>query len=66
MLLTGERIIKGEPSTWKWEKWNGLIQLLIREMLRKGVDLASIKTLDSIQELEAIGCVKTSYVIGKY
>ena len=59
LLLTGERPIKGVPSTWQWEKWNGLIHLLIRDKLRQGIDLTSIKTLESLQDLEAVGCVET-------
>ena len=35
LLATGEDKIVGAPSTWKWQKWNGIIQSEIRKALRE-------------------------------
>jgi len=40
---TGDLEIQGAPSTWRWQFWNGRIQMKIRDLLADGVDLRSIK-----------------------
>lgn len=34
LLSTGDRMIWGKPSTHHWQKWNGLIQMQIRDEVR--------------------------------
>ncbi|EKX46355.1 hypothetical protein GUITHDRAFT_107963 [Guillardia theta CCMP2712] len=34
LLTTGDKIIWGKPSTHLWQKWNGLIQMRIRDEIR--------------------------------
>ena len=45
LLETGEKEITGSPSTWEWSKWNGLIQMKIRELLQGGVCLADVEKM---------------------
>merc|ERR1712012_1339702 len=40
---TGDLEIQGAPSTWRWQFWNGRIQMKIRDLLADGVDLRSIE-----------------------
>ena len=42
---TGDYELVGGPSTWEWSKWNGLIQMKIRKMVREGTDLSSVKNI---------------------
>ena len=46
LLATGDDELVGGPSTWEWSKYNGLIQMAIRRMIRENVDLSSISVLD--------------------
>ncbi|EKX42824.1 hypothetical protein GUITHDRAFT_111195 [Guillardia theta CCMP2712] len=34
LLTTGDKLIWGKPSTHEWQKWNGLIQMRIREEIQ--------------------------------
>jgi len=45
LLETGEKEMTGGPSTWQWSKWNGLIQMKIRELLQEGVCLADVENM---------------------
>ena len=48
---TGELELVGGPSTWQWSKWNGLIQMKIRSMVKEGRDLGSVQSITK-KELE--------------
>jgi predicted NAD-dependent protein-ADP-ribosyltransferase YbiA (DUF1768 family) len=48
---TGELELVGGPSTWEWSKWNGLIQMKIRSMVKEGRDLGGMKSITR-EELE--------------
>jgi len=50
---TGDSELVGGPSTWEWSKWNGLIQMKIRSMLKEGRDLESVQGM-SKEELENV------------
>eukprot|EP00092_Neocalanus_flemingeri_P050433 GFUD01058298.1.p1 GENE.GFUD01058298.1~~GFUD01058298.1.p1 ORF type:complete len:179 (+),score=52.10 GFUD01058298.1:82-618(+) len=50
---TGELELVGGPSTWEWSKWNGLIQMKIRSLVKEGKDLGSVEKI-SMNELENI------------
>ena len=43
LLETGDLEITGGASTWQWSKWNGLIQMKIRDLLQQGVNLEEVK-----------------------
>ena len=45
LLETGELEIIGGASTWQWSKWNGLIQMKIRDLLQQGVNLDEVKKM---------------------
>lgn len=49
----------GGASTWDWSKWNGLIQLWIRKMIRRGEDLGKVLGV-SLAELEACAVAPTA------
>ena len=51
LLETGGREITGSPSTWQWSKWNGLIQMKIRDLLQQDVCLADVEKM-SLKSLE--------------
>ena len=51
LLETAEREITGSPSTWQWSKWNGLIQMKIRDLLQQDVCLADVEKM-SLKSLE--------------
>lgn len=36
LLSTDDSIIWGKPSTHQWQKWNGIIQMIIRDEIRNG------------------------------
>jgi hypothetical protein len=42
LLDTGDAELQGGPSTWKWSKYNGLIQMKLRRQLREGIDLRQV------------------------
>ena len=48
---TGDFDLVGGPSTWEWSKWNGLIQMKIRKMIKEGRDLGSMENITK-EELE--------------
>jgi len=52
LLETGKQEIKGGASTWQWSKWNGLIQMKIRDLLQQGISLEDVTTmsLDSLEQ----------------
>ena len=50
---TGELELVGGPSTWEWSKWNGLIQMKIRSMVKERMDLGSVQSI-SLKELEDV------------
>lgn len=54
LLETGEREITGGPSTWQWKKWNGLIQMKIRDLLRQEIKLEEVQNM-SMASLERLG-----------
>ena len=64
LLGTGDNKIVGMQSTWMWEKWNGLIQMLIRQKLKEGVDLKSIQTVSSREwsEIESLYMKRASAI----
>eukprot|EP01036_Dinobryon_divergens_P031903 gene31903-41393_t len=64
LLDTGDKRIVGMQSTWEWEKWNGLIQMLIRQKLKEGVDLQSIETVTSKEwnEVQLLSCNRTNKI----
>jgi predicted NAD-dependent protein-ADP-ribosyltransferase YbiA (DUF1768 family) len=43
---TGEMRIDGGASTWEWQKWNGLIHMLLRQKIKQGVDLQAEASRD--------------------
>ena len=45
LLETGDLEIRGGASTWQWSKWNGLIQMKIRDLLQQGVNLDEVKKM---------------------
>ena len=45
LLETGDLEILGGASTWQWSKWNGLIQMKIRDLLKQGVNLDEVKKM---------------------
>ena len=45
LLDTGDQEIIGGASTWQWSKWNGLIQMKIRDLLKQEINLADVKTM---------------------
>ena len=45
LLETGDLEITGGASTWQWSKWNGLIQMKIRDLLQQGVNLEEVKKM---------------------
>ena len=45
LLETGDLEITGGASTWQWSKWNGLIQMKIRDLLQQGVNLDEVKKM---------------------
>ena len=45
LLETGDLELSGGASTWEWSKWNGLIQMKIRDLLQKGVNLEEVKKM---------------------
>ena len=54
LLDTGDQEIIGGASTWQWSKWNGLIQMKIRDLLKQEINLADVKTM-SRDDLERDG-----------
>ena len=50
---TGEFELVGGPSTWQWSKWNGLIQMKIRSLVKEGRDLGTVKSITK-KELEDV------------
>ena len=50
---TGEMELIGGPSTWQWSKWNGLIQMKIRNLVKEGTDLGSVQNITK-KELEDV------------
>lgn len=46
LLSTGRAELRGEASTWQWEKWNGRIQMAIRKQLQQGQDLSKVTQLE--------------------
>ena len=51
LLETGDLAITGGASTWQWAKWNGLIQMKIRDLLQQGINLDEVKKMpmDSLE-----------------
>jgi predicted NAD-dependent protein-ADP-ribosyltransferase YbiA (DUF1768 family) len=45
LLETGSAVLTGGPSTWQWSKWNGLIQMKIRQQLQDGIDIRDINNM---------------------
>ena len=50
---TSDYELRGAYSTAEWEKWNGLIMLLIRQKIAQGVDL-SRETAATALEMESV------------
>lgn len=45
--------IDGGASTWEWQKWNGLIHMLLRDRIQKGADLEAEMCRDFANPSEA-------------
>merc|ERR1711953_650667 len=45
LLETGDLEITGGASTWQWSKWNGLIQMKIRDLLQQGINLNEVQKM---------------------
>ena len=45
LLETGDLEILGGASTWQWSKWNGLIQMKIRDLLQQGINLDEVQKM---------------------
>ena len=45
LLETGDLEITGGASTWQWSKWNGLIQMKIRDLLQQGINLDEVQKM---------------------
>ena len=59
LLQTGDCEIIGAPSTWEWEKWNGLIMMFIRQKL---IDCESLPIV--LSELESKSEIEVKIYLG--
>ena len=52
---TADHELRGAASTWEWERWNGLVQMLLRQRARTGASLSAAAmasvTMDDIAAL---------------
>lgn len=68
LLTTENKIIWGRPSTHQWQIWNGIIQMIIRDEIKSGINLNeksaltydefNEKTIPYINIYQEIGLVK--------